>query len=71
MRRMMDAEADLEMKQAYAEMLQGSREHTQQRQWYAAWLLTLRNGALVGDLCFKGPPEKGEVEIGYGLVPAY
>ena len=71
MRRMIDDETDAEMKQAYAEMLQGSREHPHERLWYTAWILTLRDGAVIGDLCFKGPPAAGEVEIGYGLAPEY
>lgn len=60
-------EPDPEMKQAYGDMLRGSQEHPAQRLWYTAWLITLRNGATLGDLCFKGPPKQGAVEIGYGL----
>ena len=26
---------------------------------------------MIGDLCFKGPPVQGEVEIGYGIDEAY
>ena len=29
------------------------------------------SGDWVGDLCFKGLPENGQPEIGYGLLPEY
>ena len=67
----MEAESDPHMRQAYGDMLCGSRMHPDQRQWYAAWKITLRDGNVIGDLCFKGPPQQDEVEIGYGISPAW
>jgi ribosomal-protein-alanine N-acetyltransferase len=60
-------ETDAHMKNAYAEMLDGSTAHPEARQWYAAWRISLPDGTPVGDLCFKGVPLNGEVEIGYGI----
>ena len=40
--------------------------------WYTAWgLYQNDSGDWVGDLCFKGLPENGQPEIGYGLLPEY
>lgn len=37
--------------------------------YYSLWTITLKDKSiLIGDLCFKGPPDKdGQIEIGYGL----
>ena len=37
--------------------------------YYSLWTITLKEKlTLIGDLCFKGPPDKdGQIEIGYGL----
>ncbi|MBR4728480.1 MAG: GNAT family N-acetyltransferase [Clostridia bacterium] len=71
MRRMIAAEPDAELKQAYTEMLDGCLREPASRDWYAAWLIALKAqpDAVVGDLCFKGPPSDGAVELGYGLRP--
>ncbi|MBQ6268223.1 MAG: GNAT family N-acetyltransferase [Clostridia bacterium] len=69
MRRLIESEPDAELKQAYAEMLDGCLRDPANRDWYAVWLITLktRPGTAVGDLSFKGPPANGAVELGYGL----
>ena len=69
MRRLIDEETDPELKQAYAEMLQGCLDHPGNRVWYAVWFMELRDrpGTVVGDLSFKGLAPDGMVEIGYGL----
>lgn len=40
------------------------------RFFYTLWTVVLKKSpCLVGDLCFKGPPnEEGEIEIGYGTL---
>ena len=62
-------EKDPELRQAYAEMLEGCRNEPENRLWYAAWLMELKNnpGVIVGDFCFKGLGADGAVELGYGL----
>ena len=69
MRAMIEDEPDAELKQAYAEMLDGCLRDPANRDWYAVWLIALKAqpGTVVGDLSFKGPPAEGAVEIGYGL----
>jgi len=68
---LIDGETDPHMQAAYGEMLSGSRAHPAERQWYAPWGAYQKDGTFVGDLCFKGPPSHGEVEIGYGIRDAY
>ena len=65
------AEADAELKQAYSEMLEGCLAHPDQWEWYAMWVIEKQDGTPVGDLCFKGLPETGVPEIGYGLQEEY
>lgn len=61
------AEPDEELQQAYREMLQGLLDHPEDAYWYTAWNMLLKDGTSVGDLCFKGPPKNGAVDIGYGV----
>lgn len=69
MERLIAAEHDAEMKQAYSEMLQGCVQNPNERIWYAVWYIELKNSprTIVGDFCFKGLNADGAVEIGYGL----
>ena len=63
---------DPETAQAYSEMLAGCRAHPEQWLWYTAWgLYQNDSGDFIGDLCFKGLPENGRPEIGYGLLGEY
>lgn len=71
MQALIDTEMDAHMKAAYAEMLAGCREKPAARQWYAAWRINRKDGTMVGDLCFKGAPVHGEVEIGYGILEVF
>ncbi|MDY4489019.1 MAG: GNAT family N-acetyltransferase [Candidatus Faecousia sp.] len=65
-------ESDPETKQAYTEMRELALAHRENRLWYTAWQMRLReNREAVGDLCFKGLSPEGVVEIGYGMNPAY
>ena len=65
------AETDAELKKAYKEMLDGCLKNTDQWEWYAMWMIELRDGTHIGDLCFKGLGENGVVEIGYGILEEY
>ena len=65
------AETDAELKKAYTEMLEGCLRHPDQWQWYAMWMIELRDGTHIGDLCFKGLDTSGTVEIGYGILEAF
>lgn len=71
MQRLIDAQTDAELKQAYREMLEGCIAHPEQRMWYGVWMMELTDGTYIGDLCFKGLSADGTVEIGYGLLPEY
>lgn len=65
------AEQDRELQAAYTEMLDGCLRDPGQWEWYAMWMIDRKDGTHVGDLCFKGPPEKGAAEIGYGILEPY
>ena len=61
-----------EMRKAYGEMLDGSRQDPENRIWYAPWKMVLNESQkVIGDLCFKGPVTEHAVEIGYGVSPEY
>ncbi|MFR2620696.1 MAG: GNAT family N-acetyltransferase [Clostridia bacterium] len=65
-------DTDPELSEAYAEMLAGGKEFPEQALWYLPWKVCLKeNDAFVGDICFKGLPESGQPEIGYGIVEEY
>ena len=68
MRNHISAEKDEEMKKAYTEMLEGCLTHPDQWVWYAMWMIELKNGTHIGDLCFKGLESNGTAEIGYGIL---
>ena len=55
------------LREAYTEMLNGAIAHPNERAWYAMWMIELRDGTHVGELCFKGISPDGAVEIGYGI----
>ena len=60
-----------ELKTAYSEMLNGSIANPTQWEWYAIWMIELKDGTHIGDLCFKGLSEDGIAEIGYGIESDY
>lgn len=68
---LIENETDEGLKIAYGEMLAGCREYREERIWYAAWIIRLKDGTMTGDLGFKGMPHRNRVEIGYGLLPEY
>ena len=59
------------LKAAYTEMLDGCLAHPDQWEWYAIWMIELKDGTHIGELCFKGLSEEGIVEIGYGIAENY
>ena len=70
MRALLARTTDPELVQPYTDMLDLSLAHPDQWVWYTAWgLYQNDSGDWVGDLCFKGLPENGHPEIGYGLLP--
>lgn len=63
---------DPELVKAYHDMLDGCTVHPEQWIWYTAWgLYQNDSGDFIGDLCFKGLPENGIPEIGYGIGPEF
>ena len=59
------------LKTAYTEMLTGCIENPEQWEWYAIWMIELKDGTHIGELCFKGLDLNGVVEIGYGIMEQY
>lgn len=59
------------LKAAYTEMLDGCLTHPDEWEWYAIWMIELKDGTHVGELCFKGITEEGFAEIGYGIAEAH
>ena len=67
-----DKEELEEMKQAYTEMLETMKKLKGREEWGSEWKITLKNGEVIGGICFKGEPDKqGIVEIGYGIDEIY
>ena len=69
MRELIENEPVPELQAAYREMLDGSLEHPDMREWYAIWNIELSDGSgtPVGKLSFRGLGEDGVLEIGYGM----
>ncbi|MBO4866768.1 MAG: GNAT family N-acetyltransferase [Ruminococcus sp.] len=59
------------LKAAYTEMLNGCLAHPHQWEWYAIWMIELKDGTHIGELCFKGLSADGIAEIGYGISEEY
>lgn len=59
------------LKAAYTEMLNGCLAKPEQWEWYAIWMIELKNGTHIGELCFKGLSSDGIAEIGYGINDEY
>ena len=71
MNRIAEAEADAHLRAAYGEMLRGSLDHPEDWGWYALWLIVRKDGKCIGNLSFKGVPDNGVVELGYGIQEEY
>lgn len=59
------------LKAAYTEMLDACLSHPDQWEWYAIWMIELKDGTHIGELCFKGITKNGTTEIGYGIAEDY
>ena len=59
------------LKAAYTEMLNGCLANPDQWEWYAVWMIELKDGTHIGELCFKGIDGSGTTEIGYGIADNY
>ena len=59
------------LKAAYTEMLNGCLSHPDQWEWYAIWMIELKDSTHIGELCFKGLSADGIAEIGYGISEEY
>ena len=68
MQSIIEKQTDKELLQAYSEMLQGCQAHPEDWDWYAIWIIELKDGTHIGDLSFKGLNSDGSVEIGYGIT---
>lgn len=71
MERFIEAQTIDVLKAAYTEMLNGCLEHPDQWYWYAIWMIELKGGTHIGELCFKGLSADGTAEIGYGISEEY
>lgn len=71
MKKAISSETDPELIKAYTDMLRGCVSHPDKREWYAMWIIELKDGTHIGDLCFKGLNGNGTSEIGYGLLDEY
>ncbi|MBQ7502413.1 GNAT family N-acetyltransferase [bacterium] len=69
LKQIIENESNGDLKQAYAEMLDGCLREPEKRIWHALWFIELkeRSGTVVGDISFKGLSAGGSVELGYGL----
>ncbi len=59
------------LKEAYTQMLDGCLTYPDKWEWYAIWMIELKDGTHIGELCFKGIDESGSTEIGYGIDENY
>ena len=71
MERMVEAERDAGLKQAYREMLAGCRANPGGRLWHAVWAIEGWRGERIGDLSFKGVSPEGTTELGYGIAEGH
>lgn len=71
MERFIELQTNDVLKAAYTEMLNGCIENPEQWKWYAIWMVELKNGTHIGEMCFKGLNSDGVVEIGYGIIEKY
>lgn len=62
MKKFIDSQTVDELKVAYNEMLNGSLTHKDKWEWYAIWMIELKDGTHVGELCFKGISKDGVAE---------
>lgn len=66
-----DSQTDEILKAAYGEMLDCAVSNPALWEFYAMWMMELKDGTHVGGLCFMGLSEEGVTEIGYGVSEEY
>ena len=71
MEKFIESQTNEVLKAAYTEMLNGCIENPEQWEWYAIWMIELKDGTHIGEMCFKGLDSNGVVEIGYGIMEQY
>lgn len=71
MEKFIESQTVEELKAAYTEMFEGCLKHPEEWEWYAIWMIELKDGQHVGELSFKGKSSDGTVEIGYGISAGY
>lgn len=71
MKQFIEAQTVDVLKTAYTEMLNGCLSHPDHWEWYAIWMIELKDGTHIGELCFKGLSANGIAEIGYGISEEY
>ncbi len=71
MKAFIEKQTDEILKAAYIEMLNGCLLHPDMHEWYAIWMIELKDGTHIGELCFKGLSYDGVAEIGYGINANY
>lgn len=58
--------------QTYSLMLQGSEQHKKYRLWYVPWRIKFRREDIeVGDIGFRGKPDRGKAELRFQTQIAY
>lgn len=65
------SETNDELRKAYQEMLAGCLKAPDRWEWHAMWMIELKDGTHIGELCFKGLEADGTAEIGYGIAEEY
>lgn len=71
MERFIESQTIDALKLAYTEMLNGCLNNPDQWEWYAIWMIELKDGTHIGELCFKGLDPNGIAKIGYGISEPY
>ena len=71
MERFIASQTDDILKAAYTEMLTECLNNAEQWEWYAIWMIELKDRTHIGELCFKGLDSNGIAEIGYGICEEY
>ena len=64
-------EKDETAKKAYSDMLENCEKEPLDYLWFVPWKIILQeNQKAIGDVAFKGPQNKGMVEIGFSILPS-
>lgn len=71
MEKFISSQSIKELKDAYTQMLNGCLKHPAQWEWYAIWMIELKDKTHVGELSFQGLDKNGAAEIGYGILSEY